>query len=149
MSAGTHPTVDEEKTERGFKVQDKRRFGATGEAREADESDESAAPATEPTADAPRARPEEAHAGEHDLPPMTFSTFVISLSTQALFLLGEIADPKSDDPGVDLAGAKQLIDVLGILDEKTKGNLDSAEQSLLENILYNLRMQYVERARAK
>ena len=47
----------------------------------------------------------------------------------------------------DLVAAKQLIDILGVLDDKTKGNLDAAEAALLTNVLYDLRLKYVEQAR--
>lgn len=78
---------------------------------------------------------------------VTFSTFVLGLSTQALMLLGEIADPAGDPPAVDLGAAKQLIDIVGLLEAKTKGNLDATEQGLIESVLYDLRMRYVEIAR--
>ena len=76
--------------------------------------------------------------------PVTFSTFVLSLSTQALVHLGEIADPASGQVSTDLVAAKQIIDILGVLETKTKGNLDQAEQGLVESMLYDLRMRYVE-----
>jgi hypothetical protein len=83
------------------------------------------------------------------MPPLelNFSTFVISLSTQVLAQLGELEDPVQGPTGVDLVGAKQLIDILGILKEKTKGNLDESEKALLDHCLYDLRMKYVELAR--
>ena len=80
---------------------------------------------------------------------MTLSTFVIGLSTQALILLGEIADPSAPAAPPDLAGAKQMIDILGMLQAKTRGNLDDAETGLLENALYDLRMKYVQRMRSR
>ena len=76
--------------------------------------------------------------------PVTFSTFVLSLSTQALVHLGEIADPASGQVSADLVAAKQTIDILGVLETKTRGNLDQAEQGLVESMLYDLRMKYVE-----
>ena len=78
------------------------------------------------------------------LVPVTFSTFLLSLSTQALVHLGEIADPASGQVTTDLVAAKQIIDILGVLETKTRGNLDQAEQGLLESMLYDLRMRYVE-----
>ena len=76
--------------------------------------------------------------------PVTFSTFLLSLSTQALVHLGEIADPAGGQVGTDLVAAKQIIDLLGVLETKTRGNLDEAEQGLVESMLYDLRMKYVE-----
>ena len=80
-------------------------------------------------------------------PEITFGTFVVGLSTQALVHLGEIPDPLSGQPSADLPAAQQLIDIIAILKEKTRGNLDHDEDTLLETILFELRMKYVERAR--
>jgi hypothetical protein len=87
-----------------------------------------------------------AHASADELHhlPVTFSTFVLGLSTQALVHLGEIADPASSQVSTDLVAAKQVIDILGMLEAKTQGNLDQAEQGLVESMLYDLRMKYVE-----
>lgn len=78
---------------------------------------------------------------------ITFGTFLMSLSTEALVHLGEMADPASGQPQRDLAMAQQLIDILGMLRDKTRGNLDQDEQALLDAILFDLRMKYVEIAR--
>ena len=83
------------------------------------------------------------------MPEMNFSTFAIGLITQALILLGEVPDPSAPGAPADLAAAKQLIDILGILQAKTKGNLDEAEAGLLEHALYDLRMKFVQRSRSK
>jgi len=79
--------------------------------------------------------------------PVTFSTFLLGLSTQALLHLGEIPNPTSGQVETDLIAAKQVIDILGILEVKTRGNLEEAEQGLVESVLYDLRMRYVELAR--
>jgi hypothetical protein len=78
---------------------------------------------------------------------ISFGAFLMSLSTEALVHLGEMADPSSGQAQRDLAMAQQLIDILGMLREKTRGNLDHDEQSLLDAILFDLRMKYVEIAR--
>jgi hypothetical protein len=83
-----------------------------------------------------------AHIGE-----INFGAFLMSLSTEALVHLGEMADPASGQPRRDLGMAQQLIDILGMLREKTRGNLDRDEQTLLDAILFDLRMKYVEIAR--
>jgi hypothetical protein len=75
---------------------------------------------------------------------VTFSTFLLGLSTQALVLLGEIPNPASGAVEIDLMAAKQVIDIVGVLETKTQGNLDPAEQGLIESVLYELRMRYVE-----
>ncbi|MBW1713878.1 MAG: DUF1844 domain-containing protein, partial [Deltaproteobacteria bacterium] len=73
-----------------------------------------------------------------------FATFIFSLSSSALLHLGQVPEPESGQAKADLPLAKQTIDLLGLLQEKTKGNLDQDEAQLLENILYDLRMRYVE-----
>jgi hypothetical protein len=135
---------EDEQPKRSFKVEDRRRFSDTGEARDGgDAAPEQAQPP--PQQEIPR----EASPPRSDMPPlpMNFSTFVISLSTQALAHLGEIADPVEGRINVDLIGAKQLIDILGMLETKTKGNLDDAEAALLGNCLYDLRLKFVEVSR--
>lgn len=74
-----------------------------------------------------------------------FSTFVLSLATSAQVHLGLVANPASGKQGADLPLAKQTIDILGILQDKTKGNLEEEENRLLEHLLYDLRMIYVEK----
>jgi hypothetical protein len=84
-------------------------------------------------------------APDEALPQIDFSTFVVSLSTSALYHLGLVADPetgKTEAP--DLGLASQTIDTLAILQEKTRGNLDADEERLLESLLYELRMRFVE-----
>jgi hypothetical protein len=80
---------------------------------------------------------------------ITFASFLFSLSTQALVHLGEIPDPVDGATHASLDGARQIIDILAILADKTRGNLDAAESSLLESALYDLRMRYVDRARTR
>jgi hypothetical protein len=87
------------------------------------------------------------HAGGE--PEITFGSFLVGLSTQALMLLGDIADPQTGRPQQDLVGAQQLIDIIGMLEQKTRGNLDRDEAQLIEAILYELRMKYVERAKGR
>ena len=78
------------------------------------------------------------------VPPINFSTFVLSLSTSAAMNLGGYQDPVSGHVPRNLPMAKQSIDILGILKDKTKGNLDAEEERLLDSALYELRMQYIE-----
>ena len=132
--------MSEEKQERrGFEVKDRRRFSDTGDAR----ADAPEAPSEPPPP--PAAAEEAPRAAELD-EPVTFSTFVLGLSTQALFLLGEIPNPETRVVERDLDGAKQVIDILGILREKTRNNLEPGEESMLDSILYDLRMRYVQLA---
>lgn len=78
------------------------------------------------------------------LPEVSFATFIYSLSTSALVHLGEIPEPITEKMDKNLPLAKQTIDILGILQEKTKGNLTQEEENLLNNFLYDLRMRYVK-----
>jgi hypothetical protein len=74
---------------------------------------------------------------------MNFERFMASLYMTAMMQLG-LMHEQGGQPGVDLIGARQTIDTLGMLAEKTKGNLTSKEQGFLQNCLYELRMAYVE-----
>ena len=78
------------------------------------------------------------------LPEVNFASFIYSLSTSALVHLGEIPEPITEKMDKNLPLAKQTIDILGILQEKTKGNLNQEEENLLNNFLYDLRMRYVK-----
>lgn len=80
----------------------------------------------------------------YTLPKIDFSTFVLSINSSVLVQLGLIEDPSGGSKAKNLPMAKQTIDMLAMLEEKTKGNLTSDEASILENILYELRMLYVK-----
>ena len=77
------------------------------------------------------------------LPEINFATFILSLNSSALLHLGLIDDPATGKKIKNLALGKHTIDILGMLEEKTRGNLTKDEESLLKNILYDLRMLYV------
>ena len=80
-----------------------------------------------------------------ELPKPDFSGLVISLGTSALLHLGIVADPESGEARApDLALARQTIDTLEMLAEKTRGNLSQQESKLMESLLYELRMRFVE-----
>jgi hypothetical protein len=84
--------------------------------------------------------------GKCVMPEVTFTAFIISLNTSALFHLGEISDPITGEKDQDLVLAKHTIDTLKLLEDKTKGNLDDEERDLLKNIIYDLKMRYVTKA---
>ncbi len=136
--------------EKGFKVHDKRRFTDEGEARE-EAMEQAREPVEEPPAEpAPGPGAESAPEPEdrrQELPPINFSTFIISLSTQALMHLGEMSNPVTGKVEKDVEVAKQTIDIIGMLSDKSKGNLDETEEQLVREVLYNLRMKYVEAVR--
>ena len=75
--------------------------------------------------------------------PIDFATFVLSLSSSAAYHLGLVPHPEDESMSSNLPMAKQTIDILGILQEKTKGNLTGEEERLLGEVIYNLRMAYV------
>ena len=127
---------DEEK-EKGFVVKDKR-FSAKKEDEEESKIKEEAK-AEEP----PR---EEGSAQEGPLPEIDFTHFMFSLSTSALIQLGEIEDPFTQKLVKNLPLAKQTIDLIGLLKEKTKGNLTPGEEKVMQYLLYDLRMRYVKSA---
>ena len=83
------------------------------------------------------------------LPPLDFSTLILSMASTAMVQLGVVADPGGDAPAPDLDAAKQAIDILAILEEKTRGNLDDAETKLLGSLLYDLRVAYVDAQKKK
>ena len=78
------------------------------------------------------------------LPDINFASFIISLSSSALYLLGDIPDSETNKTQRNLTLAKQTIDILGLLKEKTVGNLTREESQMLESLLYDLRMRYVD-----
>ncbi|MFP4039329.1 MAG: DUF1844 domain-containing protein [Desulfosudaceae bacterium] len=78
------------------------------------------------------------------LPAIDFSTFIFSLNSSALVHLGAIADPTTGQTNQNLIVAKQTIDILGVLEEKTRGNLTQEESNLLTHMLHDLRLQYVK-----
>ena len=131
----------ESKPPGGFKVNDRRSF--TDGAGVRDE-----APAGPPNAaDAPSVRTSAGVGAEAPVaafPPVDFHTFVLSLGSSALLHLGEIENPNDGVSQKDLPLAKHTIDILVMLEEKTKGNLSSAEERLMESLLYDLRLRYVE-----
>ena len=87
-------------------------------------------------------------ATEEALPSIDFTTFVASLSHSALMHLGEAPPLEGHSPETNLPLARQTIDLLGLLEEKTKGNLTGVEERLLGQVLYDLRMRFVEVSKA-
>jgi Domain of unknown function (DUF1844) len=115
----------------GFTVTDRRSFNDEGEARPETPS--------QPGGAAP-----EGEFPSGAFPPVDFHTFVLSLGSSALLHLGEIENPNDGVSQKDLPLAKHTIDILAMLEEKTKGNLSTAEEKLMESLLYDLRLRYVE-----
>ena len=82
------------------------------------------------------------------LPPASLAMLVTNFATQALVSLGRIPDPTGEQRPVDLEMARYAIDMLGILAEKTKGNLEEAEMQLINTTLHDLRMTYLSVSRS-
>jgi uncharacterized protein YjaG (DUF416 family) len=82
-------------------------------------------------------------------PEPDFNFFITTLALQASIALGHIPNPATNKKEEDLFQAKFLIDTLGMLKEKTKGNLITEETNLLENLLYELRTQYISKAKGE
>jgi len=80
------------------------------------------------------------------LPEVNFSTLIFSLSSSALFHLGEIADPQTGEKKKDLPLAKHAVDTIVMLREKTKGNLTEEEQKFIDSVLNDLQWRYVKAA---
>ena len=121
--------------EEGFVVRDRRGGGAGTSASSSSDS----GPATASPSDSSTS----GHGQEAPALPVTFSSFVISLGSSSLMLMGERLDPNQQSVPVNLPQAKEIIDLLSVLEEKTKGNLTADEQTVLRDMLYALRMKYV------
>jgi hypothetical protein len=127
-----------------FIIKDKRMFAEGDPDQETKE--ETAKPSKE---EVKASESQEATAPEEDktdfqLPKINFATFIFSLNSSVLVQLGLIDDPATGKKTKNLPLAKQTIDILGILEEKTQGNLTKDEETMLKNILYDLRMIYVK-----
>jgi len=127
-----------------FTIRDKRRFREGGE--ESDAQKEQLTPQAEQ-----EAQGEQAEAGTEEqtysIPAeINFAAFIFSLGRSAFIHLGEEPDPVSGEKKVSLQLAKETIDIISMLEEKTKGNLTQEEGQLIKNLLYALRMRYVELA---
>jgi len=148
---------EEEKQDQGFRVSDRRRFAGSesgeasqeGKAREGEkkppETHEAAGEKPDAAGQEEAAKKPEQEKREEPtaLPEINFATFVVSLSSSALIHLGIAPDPVTGEQKKDLAIAKQTIDMLAMLQEKTRGNLTEDEGQLMESMLYDLRMRYV------
>jgi hypothetical protein len=82
--------------------------------------------------------------GHHEEAEVSFLNYIMSMGYQAMIFLGEVPHPATGNPEKNIRQAKFLIDTLAVLKEKTKGNLDPQEESLLSASLYELQMKYVE-----
>jgi len=152
--------ADDKRTHEEFQVVDRRRFTTEGEPRPGGEAapaeparefqSAAAPPPRQPEAAPPPPSPPGAEqaARKYDeagrgLQPLTFDQLVLTYARTAMFQLGLIA-PAGQKPQPDLAGARETIDILALLAEKTRGNLTPEEHRLLDNSLYELRLAWME-----
>lgn len=142
--------MESEEQKQSIKVVDKRRFSEDGEPGSSEGSEASkpsespildSQGSTQPASDSP---PNPA-----DQEPVTldFSSFIMGLATQALIMLGEVPDPNTNLVSINAEAARQTIDALAILEEKTRGNLSESEAKLMTEVVAGLRMTYVEKMR--
>jgi Domain of unknown function (DUF1844) len=81
------------------------------------------------------------------MPELSFTAFVLSLASTAAIHFGDLADPETGEkPPMNLEGAAQMIEILSLLDVKTRGNLTAEERQVLEQVLYELRLRFVDAA---
>jgi len=128
--------------DKGFMIKDKRRFTPEGEPIEGEEKNGEKAPQEKAT---PKPETQETEKVQRpaQLPEVTFSTFIFSLVSSAMVHLGEWLDPATGEKVENYDIAKQTIDIIGMLREKTKGNLNGEEQKMIDSVLYDLRMRFV------
>jgi uncharacterized protein DUF1844 len=146
-------------SEAGFTVKDKRKIGkedeAPAEKAPAEEASTNEAPADDAPADeshVSEASTNEASTHEdisdkgsaEEYPPIDFMSFIMSLSTSALIYMGEVPDPVDNEKKKIIPMAKQMIDLISMLNDKTKGNLTDDEEKYMENILFELKMVFVK-----
>jgi hypothetical protein len=135
----------DEKTEpSGFKVVDRRTFNSEGSRREEGTSEVRKAEPPPAAKNAPRPQAVEPPEEELSEEPSGFETLVSYLSTTTMFQLGLIPGPGGERIPSDMTNAQRTIDLLQVLQEKTQGNLTGNESRLLDDVLYELRMTFVE-----
>ena len=133
--------MSEKDREPELKVKDKRRFDAEGNIKSDEEEDVSFSSVH----GEPQGAPQEEESGGD----INFATFIFSLGSAALVELGAAPNPSTGKHQKNLLAAKQNIDLLALIREKTKGNLTKDEEKLLDNFLYDLRMRYVDAGKSE
>lgn len=145
----------EKDDEQGFRVVDRRRFDSSGDVRAGGYVAEEPPSVARTEKKAERqtatksAPPPSKSALDEDSTPATidFSSFVVSLATQALIMLGEVPSPDSQQMMFNKEAARETIDIIALLEEKTRGNLTADETKLIGDVLASLRLAYVRKAK--
>ena len=122
----------------GFRVKDNRRFDSSGNERGETPNTSTPKESGKSAASIP------SHEGVGSPSEIDFSSFIVSLGTQALMQLGVVKPPDGIAMPVDRASAKQTIDIISMLSERVKGNLTDDEEKLVTEVLHSLRMSYVK-----
>ncbi len=133
--------MTKEQEEQGFRITDKRGFREDGEVRPPESSEK-----TEEKPAGESASSTEKNPSDQEIPPrppIDFPTYILSYYTQGLVLMGEVPNPYTNKKEEDVEAARHTIDILSMLEQKTKGNLSKDEQQLLESVLYELRMKFM------
>jgi hypothetical protein len=139
MVDGKSPDGKTRQGEAGFTVTDRRSFAGR------------AAPAAPDEPPPPPAQGSSESSGSSELlhEAVDFHTFILSLGSSALLHLGELDQPGGEPGQPDLPLAKHTIDIIAMLEQKTKGNLSAPEAHLIESLLFDLRLRYVERSKSR
>jgi len=137
------PMTKEEETQ-GFRVTDKRKFAEGGQ------PSEDASNTVEPPRDSgPEPVQDDLNTPLGEIPGadarIDFPSYILSYYTQGLVLLGEVVNPYTNKKEEDLQAARHTVDILAMLEEKTKGNLSKEEDQLLGSVLYELRMKFMSK----
>ena len=129
--------MDKEQEEQGFRVTDKRGFSEDGENRAsgaAEQENEKAKTTASGLEEKNEVPPR---------PPIDFPSYILSYYTQGLVLLGEVPSPYTNKKEEDVEAARHIVDILSMIQEKTKGNLSKDENQLLDSVLYELRIKFM------
>jgi hypothetical protein len=137
----TGAVMTKEQEEQGFRVTDKRSFADESETSTAESSHKAEEKSTNEQASVNEEKTSGSEAPPR--PSIDFPSYILSYYTQGLVLLGEIPNPYTHKKEEDVDSARHTIEILSMLEQKTKGNLSNAEQQLLENVLYELRMKFM------
>jgi hypothetical protein len=135
-----------ETEDKGFTVKDRRFFQQSEEEKDRlrDESRQQKAARDAYEAEANKAASTAGPKAEGPLPEISFASFIMSLGTSVFFHLGDLPHPETGAAEKNLPLAKQTIDLLGVLREKTRNNLTPEEENIFDHLLYDLRMRYVK-----
>jgi hypothetical protein len=134
--------MSKEQEDQGFRVTDKRLFNETGEPRR-DAAEPPREKQAEPRPTAPPADAAEPGQQEREAGTIDFPSYILSYYTQGLVLLGEVPNPYTGKKEEETQAARHTIDILALLQEKTRGNLTPDEGRLLEDVLGELRLKYL------